>query len=309
MKNKDIYEIEINFANLCGAECVICSRERGRGNSTFMQPPVFEALVSQLKDINFHMFQTSGNGEAFFNPHYLDYITTLKREFPSIPVWTYNNFSQWDPNRSDRIISEKLFDKVHVRIDSLDQSIFEKCSNLNQETVFSNLQYFLANNTDIPVTILYSNIKDYYNRCQEVFGMRPSRDFFTDEDLLLVREEEVDMLTYFQNFAKCDLDICRIGHSLWGERKKAPPDAASPCPKYDIIKSITWVCPNGDVSVCCYDDAQDAFIAGNIMETPLIDIFNSPLRAEILGKIRTRQYTDYPCTNPKCCEFPVERKM
>lgn len=307
--NKEIFEIELNFSNLCGSDCIICSRERGRGDKTFMMPDVFNTLVEQLKDIDFQQLQTSGNGESFYNPHYLDYITTLRKEFSNVPLWTYNNFSEWDPNRSDRIISNNLFDKVHVRIDSLDKDVFEKCSNLNQETVFRNLQYFLEKNNDISVTLLYSNILDYYNRCKDVLGIRPTKDLFTDDELLRVRDEEIDILEYFQKYANCDLTICRIGHSLWGERKKAAKDPDTPCPKFDIIKNIIWVCPSGSVSVCCYDDAQDAFIAGNIMETPLIDIFNSPLRAEILEKIRTRQITDYPCTNPKCCEFPVERKM
>lgn len=307
---QNIREIEINCANICGASCLMCSREHGRGNVPFMQPDVFTELVSQLKDVTgIESYQTSGNGESFLNPHYLDYVSTLQKEFPNIPTWTYNNFSMWDKEKSDRIIAERLFDKIHVRIDSLQRWIFEKNSNLNQTVVFDNLKYFLSKNTEIPVVILYNNIIDYYDKCFKILNKRPTRDFFTDLDLSQIQDEEQKILDYFQEFSKTDLNIFRIGHSLWGERRQAIKDVETPCPKYDIIKDITWICPNGEISVCMYDDTQDAFIAGNIMETHILDIFYGETRTKILENIKNRYYIEYPCTSPKCCGFNEERDM
>jgi hypothetical protein len=265
---------------------------------------VFNTLMEQLKDINIELnIQTSGNGEAFFNPNYLDYISIIRKEFPQFETWTYNNFSQWTPERSDRIINERLFDRVHVRIDSLEKWIFEKASNLNQETVFNNLIYFLEYNKDIPVTILYNNVNDYYDRCKKVLGKRPHRDYFTDEELSKVRDEEEEILNHFQALSDVPVDMCRIGHSLWGERTTCEPDGEAECPKFDIISSNIWVCPNGDLSVCCYDDRQADFICGNIMEEHLGDIFNGERRREILDNISKRVYKDYPCTNPNACKM------
>jgi hypothetical protein len=220
---------------------------------------VFNALVEQMKDIEFEQIQTSGNGEAFLNPNYLDYISILRKEFPNHTMWTYNNFSQWTPERTRRIVDEGLFDRVHVRIDSLKKWIFEKASNLNQETVFNNLIYFLEYNKDIPVTILYNNVNDYYERCRRVLNKRPARDYFTDDELSRIPDEEQAILDHFQALSDVPIDMCRIGHSLWGERTSCEKDGEAKCPKFDIISSNIWVCPNGDTSVCCYSKDTEVF--------------------------------------------------
>jgi len=298
-----IQEIELNTSNICGASCIICSRAHGNGNIPFMPPEIFNELVKQLKDVDFKMIQTSGNGEALLNPHHLDYISTIRKNWPSIPMWTYNNFSFMTKDKAERIVNERLFDSVTVRIDSLHKWIFEKNSNLNQDIVFENLKYFLSINKDIPVVLLYNNITEYYAKCLRVTGHRPARDYFSDADLAKVTNEEQDIRNYFQPFSKVPLRMSHMGHSLWGERHHAPLNPTAPCPKWNVINNVTWVCPNGDIDVCCYDDTQSRFVAGNIMKEHILDIFYGPKRAEILANIKSRAYKDYPCTNPVCCSF------
>lgn len=296
-------EIEINFSNVCAAECIICSRPHGYGNKFFMEDDVFNTLIDQMGDIRVNMIQTSGNGEAFLNPKYLDYISTLRGTFFSAQIWTYNNFSMLNEERARWIIEESLFNKIHVRIDSLEKWIFERNSNLNQDVVFQNLKYFLSNNKKIPVTILYNNINDYYEKCMKVLGKRPVRDYFTDEEREKIPREADDIKRYFQPFSRMPITVCTIGHSLWGERRNVKGDAKAQCPKWNVINNVTWVCPNGDVNVCCYDDTQSIFTCGNILKDRLLDIFNGEKRKEILEGIRVRKFTDYPCVNPVCCGF------
>lgn len=296
-------EIELNFSNLCGASCVFCSRPHGIGNEFLMSREVFDAFMRQLpdcKDVN--IIQTSGNGETFLNPIYLDCIAELKDKFPHIPRWIYNNFSMMTKERADRIIDCRLFDKVHVRVDSMDKQIFEKCSNLNHERVFKNIEYFLSRNTDIPFVILYNDIKKYYDKCQRVLGKRPIRDHFKGEILNRAGGESDAIKKHFEKFGP--LTMCNIGHCLWAEREEAMPDLDTLCPKLNIIDHVTWICPNGDVSVCCYDDRQDTFIAGNILKEHILDIWNGKKRAEIIDGIKNKKYNGkYPCTNPNCCGF------
>lgn len=259
MSNCDIHEIELNFSNVCTANCIICSRPHGVGNSLFMGRDVFDMVVKQLKDVNFDRIQTSGNGEAFLNPNYVDYIRELRSTFNK-EMWTYNNFSMVDKEKADIIVNENLFDKIHVRIDSLEKWVFERSSNLNQDLVFDNFKYFLSINKSIPVIILYNNIRDYYNACNEIIGKRPTRDYYTDDELDLVpKNEEQDILNYFSEYSSAPIGIFRIGHSLWGERRNAEPNPNYKCPRYKIISRITWICPNGDVSVCCYSKDTEVF--------------------------------------------------
>lgn len=278
-----------------------------------MEPDVFNELLRQMKDCDFGMCQTSGNGESFLNENYLDYVTALKEAFPDKPRWTYNNMSMLTPDRADRIINEKLFDKMHVRIDSLIPWVFTKNSNLNQATVFKNVQYFLEHNTEIPVTILYNNINDYYALCKKVIGKRPIRDYFTDEELARVPDEQNEVLAYFKQFDKSgQLTSTRITHSLWGERSQAPKDTQSACPKINIIESAIWICPDGQTMACCYSDRQDEMPCGNIMDEHILDIFYGKKRAEWIRKIKAREITEWPCTSPLCCAFGgegIEKKV
>jgi hypothetical protein len=277
-----------------------------------MEPHIFNELLRQLKDVDFKLAQTSGNGDAALNPHYLDYVSALKREFPDKPRWTYNAFSQINKEMANRIVREKLFDKVHVRIDSLVPWIFERNSNLCQETVFENLKYFLSINTEIPVVILYNHIPAYYALCKRVIGKRPIRDYFTNEELAQVTNEESAILEYFMPFSKGPLSIFSITHSLWGEREQAPKDTQYPCPKINIINAAIWIVPDGNCQACCYSDKQDEMPCGNIMEEHILDIFYGAKRAEWIRKIKAREITDWPCTNPRCCAFGgegIEKKV
>jgi hypothetical protein len=307
-----IPELEINFSNLCTASCLICSRPHGSHNKPLMEPHVFIELLTQLKDVDFKLVQTSGNGESMLNPNYLDYVAALKGVFPDRPRWTFNNFSQINKERADRIVNEKLFDKVHVRIDSLVPWVFEKNSNLSHKTVFENLKYFLSINTDIPVTILYNHVPSYYDLCKKAIGKRPIRDYFTDGELSRVRYEEKEILEYFRPFSRGPISLCVIGHSLWGERMQAPHDTHTACPKINIINAAIWVCPDGQTMACCYSDRQNEMPCGNIMEDHILDIFYGEKRAEWIRKIKAREITDWPCVSPRCCAFGgegVEKKI
>lgn len=306
--NKKIYELELNFSNVCGAECIICSRPHGCGNKFFMDWDVFNVLVKQLNDVDFKMIQTSGNGETFLNPNYLDYIKILKDTFPASVRWTYNNFSMMTKERADRIIEENLFDRIHVRIESLEKWIFERNGNLNQANVFDNLKYLLSQNKTIPIVILYNDIRKYYEKCQRVLGKRPVRDYYTDNELSRINDEGAAILSYFSKESNSPLSLSKIAHSLWGERLHAQKDEKAPCPKWDVINNVTWICPDGKVQVCCYSDRQDEFTCGDIMEEHILDIYNGERRKSILQKIKNREITEYPCTNPNCCNFHEGRE-
>ena len=302
---RKIGEVELNFSNLCGAQCVFCSRNHGVGNSPLMEPETFAVLLRQLKDVEIGgPIQTSGNGEVWLNQYYLEYIRELKRELPLTKRWIYNNFSLMTGGRATAIVRENLFDRIHVRIDSLHKWIFERNSNLNFEAVMKNLEYFMSINESIPLVILYNDIKIYYSRCKAVIGKRPARDYYTDEELSLVTDEKQAIEDHFRPLAKAPFSVCKINPCLWAERHQAPKDVTTPCPKLNVIKNVIWVLPNGDCTCCCYDDRQDTFIAGNIHETHILDIFYGERRAEWIRKIENFETRDYACCrNARCCGF------
>jgi hypothetical protein len=269
-----------------------------------MKPDTFAVLLEQLKDIDFDIAQTSGNGEVFLNPHYQGYIEQLKAAFPDKPLWLYNNFSLLDKERADWMLHGGYFERVHVTIDSLQPGIYERAKNLNINTMIENVLYFLSRNQDTPLTILYNDVRRYYAHCQAVTGNRPTRDFFTDELLATVEDEFEAIRDFFTRHAKGPVQFCRVNPCLWGERENTPPNLEAPCPKINVIEQVCWVLPNGNITVCCYDDNQDAFTVGNIHNAHIWDIWNGEHRQEIIAGIKERRYNgNYPCTNPACCSF------
>lgn len=301
--NNHIHEIELNVSNACLANCIFCSRPHGVGNIPFMEPETFNILVEHLKDVKFDIIQTSGNGETFLNPYYLDYIWALKYDFPDVPRWIYNNFSLITKERAEIIVKARLFSKIHVRIDSLQKWILERNSNLNFDIVMNNLKYFMSINTTTPLVILYNDINVYYDRCKKVLDKRPVRDYYTDEELAKVPDEFGDIEKFFRPLAKSEISFCKINPCLWGERRQAPRNGTTPCPKINVIEKVIWILPNGDCTACCYDDEQNAFIVGNIRDRHLLEIFYGEKRRQIIENIKNRVYKDYPCTNPLCCSF------
>lgn len=301
--NNVINEIEFNFCNACSANCFVCSKYHGDKNSTFMHPDVFNVAVSQLNDIQFKRIHTSGNGDAFINPNFIPYLRTLRNEFPDKTIDFYSNFYLFTSDMSDIFINENLVDEVHIRWDSLHKWIFEKSTKLNYDTTIKNLEYFLFENTKIKIFINYGDIRTYYKRVQESLGedVLPAYSPFTSDELSVMRNEYDEIRDYFNSMSNTSITYTNLNYVLWAERLTAPLKKTIRCPKYNVINNTIWICPDGRISICPYDDRQDNFIYGDIHNDTLLSIWNSQSRKDLLFKIDKQMIEGYPCTNPILC--------
>lgn len=293
-----IPEIELAFSNACTAACYICSPTHGGLANPTMPLSVFDACVQHMKNINFDIVQTGGDGDSFLNPIFIDSLRTLRKEFPRAKIVLYSNFELLTPERADVIIGENLLTDIYTRIDSLVPAISKACTGLDSETVFSNIDYFLSKNRKISFQINYSNIKEYYNKCVSVLGTTP---FFWKEKLCDAPDDEY--VAIMRRFANSKFS--RITHSLWAERHnpalKAEPDMA--CERTYCFDNTCYVWPDGRVGICGYDDGQDSMIVGNVMDESIEEIWTCESRMGMIEKVRNRGIKGYPCVNPKCCLF------
>jgi len=299
-----IREIELNFCNDCTADCFICSKPHGSGNVRQMTPEVFNKAIEQLRDVKFEQIQTSGNGDAFLNPSFFDYLETIHKEFSSVKVHFYSNFRMFDPSRVERIIEQRLIDKVFVRIDSLNHDVFRRATKgLDIGLIKQNIQWFLMKRrlfgSNIELEIMYSSIPQYYKRCRTIIGKEPYYSPFSKEEVTEMKDEYEDIKKMFGR----TVSVTRMNQSLWAERIQAPRDEQFSCPKINQFERIIWINPDGTIDVCGYDDEQSKFIAGSIFEEHILDIWNGARRQDIIEKIKRRWYKEYPCINPRCCSM------
>ena len=299
--NQFPFEVEANFGNRCGLKCGICSPFHGCGNIPLMPPDVFERIVSQLRDVDFEVLQTSGNGDAFMNPDFIHYLRVLRKTFPTVFINFYSNFVLFGQCETNIITGEKLLDHVHIRIDSLSPIIANRVTGSRTlDIILRNVNYFMSRNRGIKFEVMYNHVPSYYKRCWEVMGKKPLYLPFTDSEVAAIPDEYRKIKNYFGNENVC---YSRMGHSLWAERTQALPDPVTSCPKLAQFESIIWINPSGNIDICGYDDLQSVFIAGDTAEEHILKIWNGERRRGIIKKIRNREYKKYPCVNPRCCQM------
>lgn len=308
-----IEEIELNTCNVCTGNCYLCAKAHGRGNVPMMLPDVFARVVEQLHSVEFDMIQTSGNGDCFLNPHFMRYLRTLRAEFPLARIVNYSNFILYTPKRTDEIVGERLIDEQFTRLDSMAYCILTRSCGANAKTILANLEYFIRHNDRIRLSVGYSSIKQYYRKCRKLLGHPPAHGVFDPDEVEDLPDEFGALCEWCDGMEpKVPVTVNRINQSLWAEREDpaTPPDTESPCPKYaaGLLDRICWICPNGDVSVCGYDDEQSRFIAGNILREPLAAIWTGKRRRDMLQIIASRGWKHYPC-NPRCCKQYGDRDV
>lgn len=295
-----IPEIELNFCNVCGARCYLCSYAHGRGGVAFMSDRVFLQVVRELRRVSFDTVQTSGNGDCWLHPRFLDWLRILRQEFPRAEIVNYSSFALFTPDRIEQVLSEHLLTRQHTRVDSLDPAVFAKATNLNPETVFRHIDCYLActaQHDSTPLHIGYSSISAYYRLCRRITGHAPFHGPFNEEEVEWLPDEFEAVKRRFPRAI-----VSRIRQSLWGEREdpRTPPDPTGACPKTELLKRILWISPDGTANACGQDDEQSNFVYGNVLEESIEDLWTGKARQDILERLRTRKVTGYPC-NPACC--------
>jgi hypothetical protein len=298
-----IPEVELAFSNACTMQCYICSPVHGGKNDPFMSQLVFDTAIERLKEVQFNMLQTGGDGESLLNPIYIDSLRTIRNIFPHVNVVLYNNFSMMTKDIVDILVEEQLIDNLYTRIDSLQPALFRQCTSFDFDTVVANIDYFLSKNNQSknPITfqVNYSNIEGYFNKCRNVLGVDPI--YWSP----LLYDAPEDEFIQVQKRFKGAQKFSRITQSLWAERHnpalKAEPDLQ--CGRTYCFDTVLYIWTDGDVGLCGYDDGQDALIYGNILKESIPELWNCDAKQKRIDMVKNREIKGYPCINPKCCLF------
>jgi MoaA/NifB/PqqE/SkfB family radical SAM enzyme len=266
-----------------------------------MSQQVFDAAIKHMREIDFDIVQTGGDGDAFLNPIYLDSLRRLRREFPKVRIDLYSNFALLTPDVADVLIEENIINRLYTRVDSVIDQAFAISTGLDMELVFSNIDYFLSKNKKIVFQINYSNIKGYRDNCRRVLGKEPYQWI---EALDWVPSDEYEaVVRRFSNLG--EVRFSNIKRTLWAERNDPAikPELDMPCQRTYCFHDVCYVWPTGNIGICGYDDGQDAMIVGNVLEESIASIWSGERRNKMIEHVTNRRIKGYPCINPKACLF------
>ena len=206
-------EIELNFCNSCSADCFICSSAHGEFNkypeNKLMLPETFDKVMARLHEIDFDIIQTSGNGDCFLNPWFIDYLKRLRSEFPDKQIHNYSSFASYSPKYADIIIEQNLINKQHTRIETLDMSLWKRTARMDVETAFQNIQYFAKHpKRKTLFSVGYFDLRSYIDLCKRILDKKPLKLKLTDSEVAFLKDEFFDILRLFKDVG--NLEVTRI---------------------------------------------------------------------------------------------------
>jgi MoaA/NifB/PqqE/SkfB family radical SAM enzyme len=308
-----IHTVELHFSNKCTGDCICCSKAHGGSNPEFVTERVVDATIRNLQFIEFNWLQLGGDGDSFLNPVFIPSLRKYRQVFPGKGLCLFTNGAMLTKEMTDILTSEKLLDDIQTRLDSLDPELYRQSTGLSLERVIDNIKYFFLQNTFTRYHIIYFPLYAYKHVCREQLGKeQPTHWHRINEDLL--HDEAMEMKKFFYSLprnprmteAQMNFRISPI--CLWGEREDIPPVTDKVCtqlPEYKgCFRNQIYVYPNGDLGCCAYDDAQNTFIVGNVLDHDhaIHDAWASDKRMQIIDDVRRgKYYGKYPCTNPVAC--------
>tara|TARA_B110000503_G_C7122392_1_gene403082 strand:+ start:596 stop:1531 length:936 start_codon:yes stop_codon:yes gene_type:complete len=274
-------------------------------------------IIDELADPAFpnkiQMIHLSENGEALYNKDFLKIARYIKEKLPETNVNLLSNFGMMSPKISKVLLEEKLLSSVQVNIDGHDEESYRAVKGISYHGVIKNLKSFLK------YRIKYDPKFDFCINVMPAFEYAITASSFMNAVPDQVNGEipfsNFDLtLNSLRKFVPADVRIRHSKSGLWAERKlvtsgkmnleKLGIDQSTlDCPMLDRVEQEAFIAPNGDWYPCCLDDNQD-IVLGNIVDSTVLEVFNSETRKEFVKKLKERRWEEigYPCNTVACCQ-------
>jgi sulfatase maturation enzyme AslB (radical SAM superfamily) len=274
-------KIQIETFLGCNARCTYCTVHEWKREHGAMTDEVFARIVEQLIPIGRHVQAISlyMDGEPLMDRQMERRVKELKsHNLPHIGFAT--NGALLSESRA-RDLLEGGLDWLAISFDSLNKESFEKVRlRLKFDTVLQNIKRF--------------------------FELRNEGGFHTKVILRHVNSvDDPEELVSYKSYWSEYLDEKDIVQSFdvhnWGNGK-SPPDQDWLAPCSHVFDNMV-ILRDGTVPLCCIDyDGLNAF--GNVMTTPLMEIWNSPRWEEVRQAHRAGRRADIAMCGT--CDVPEQ---
>ena len=284
-QRSSIREINLEWASNCNLRCQFCALDHNKPKKHMSVLVLHRFLDQWLADSRFHnveKFNLYNGGETLLHPKRLEMLRAIKRyrgialkrgtPFPKISMLT--NGMLLRPKLVDTILDEGLLDEIGFSLDGGTPEDFERLRvNAKWKPFYDNVRY-LAERIEagrLPVRL---------------YGIT----IIPQPNALSTEWMHSEFQALSQRFDHHEL---RRLHDWGGQVEIGTTSKAHKQKSCDLLLHQMVVLPDGNVTVCC-NDLNGQGIIGNVMESSLWEIYNSPERRDYLHKIDSGQKADIP---------------
>lgn len=268
--------IYIETTNLCNAKCIMCPHEKITRQPYYMIDEVFEKAVGETEKIGLEGAQIflHKEGEPLMDPKLMDRLAIVASKFANNnEVGISTNGMLFTHEMADRFI-ETGANLIFFSVDGVDKEEYERIRvNLKYDVVEDNIRYFLQRcrdenlNIRVVMQMLIESEDNSSKRFIEKWDSYPC-EFYIKE-----------MHSYLDG-----------GHS--SQTKCISEKQVNLC---DDPFRLIVVYTNGNAGLCCWD-YNNEYSIGNIMDTPLLELFNGKKADDLRKAISMKQCEEIvPC--------------
>lgn len=247
-------EITIENTTYCGANCIMCPRDKYEYCFEHMSTDFFKNVLDQAVDLGAISLDTCGFGDAFTDPEFERKLEYLKTKYPFMKTYVSSTCHLINSKRIIWVC--KYVDTLKISMYGFSKEVYEKIhrGSLKYEKVFENISNIVS---------LPSGKKPYIIM---LFLLLPENEHQLEE-WKAYWEPKVDEIMIW----KPHTFVGGYGSPIYDEQKKYPRKVKS-CGR-PFVGDI-YVHVNGQVSVCCFDYNRKLII-GDLKNQTLREVLES----------------------------------
>ena len=306
-----ITNINLALSNRCNAKCIWCPSSRGTSQNFDMSFDIVKKIINEVCEETFpweiKMIHLSENGEALYNPEFLNIVRYIKEKLPNTALNLLSNFSLLTPEIAKILLEEKLLSSIQVNIDGHDAESYKAAKGINYNGVIKNVKSFLKlrdeidPNFDFTINVMVAF--EYAITVKSLFNAPP-----TQVTTAIPYSSYDDTVTTLREFVPNNVRISHSKPGLWTERKLAAENTEIDttnlqCPMLNRVETEVFISPNGNWYPCCLDDNNDINF-GNVNDFSLLEIHNSQKRLTFIQNLKDQKFKEngYPCSTVLACQ-------
>lgn len=254
MKNSNFPKIiEIQFHNLCNANCLICPYKNMKYKTEYMNENLFYKFLNEIDDGKLTRIIPYLNNEPFIQKDYIDKVEKIRKKCPNTEIEISTNVSMLDEQKVEKLLPLNLTE-LRLSVFGYSNITYKKIMPcLNKEKVYRNLniisEKFKESNTIISI-VMIDNDEINENEFTEMKKLAEKLEFKFERWGFLDRSKNV----CYKNNGIYNNNVCGCEQNRPLERMH--------------------ILANGDVILCC-QDWKHSMIIGNIEKNSIEEVWNS----------------------------------